>query len=368
MCSPEFRRFPELPAELRLQIWQEACLAFPTSRRYLQYVTVQKNYYDNEAVAIPCNWPSWPRSLSQNTNRSAYFLNGGLWKACKESRQVIATYTEYHEWLEKHRRPGWDTMEDRGEPPAPATIDYNGEGGEKCRMLVNPSRDIFCIKVDDWQSIHRGYIKMQFIRYNDEDKHSVQRWSLDEYQRLFKEPKVKHIALEFDPSWVADIPDSFVDMKRENSARGYLVDWLSKNADTTRYDGRSSIIDKEAKWIAKRSVQTVCQDFDTEYVEIGWSAVADTSYEGLSPSAAAFMNKICHYQNDIYPWRESVNGWVCSWGPYFGLDINLVVRRDNEVKETIWSCPGECDRDGWCMCSSDETKRRQERLAQRVEP
>ena len=88
---------------------------------------------------------------------------------------------------------------------------------------------------------------MPFIRYNDEDKHSIQRWSLDEYQRLFKEPKIKHIALEFDPSWVTDIPDSYVDMKRENSARGYLVDWLHTNANTKHYDTSLSIIDKEAK-------------------------------------------------------------------------------------------------------------------------
>ena len=72
------------------------------------------------------------------------------------------------------------------------------------------------------------------------------------------------------------------------------------------------------------------------------------------------MNKIRHYENDIYPEPEIYDGWLGPWDPYFEDVINLIVRRDNEVKEPIWSCPGKCDRNRWCICSGDKTKRRQE--------
>ncbi|RBR18673.1 uncharacterized protein FIESC28_05950 [Fusarium coffeatum] len=366
MCSPYFRQFPELPAELRLQIWQEACLSFPPSRRGLQYVTVQQKDYDIEAAAIPCDWPSWPRSLSQNTNRSAYFLNGGLWKACKESRQVIAAHTEYYRWLQIHRQPIQDTRElIRRQPsssridlihilrdlplekaqnqqpsshhgPPPAIIDYDGEGGEECRMLVYPSRDMFCIKVDDWKPLRRGRypdIQMPFIRYNDDDEDYFQWWSHNRYRSLFKQPNIQDIALEFDPSWVTDIPDFYLDMMRENSARGYLVDWLYENAILC--DEGLSIIDDEAKWFAKRPAETVYRDFDTEYIKISWEDVADYTYEGHSPNAAAFMNKIRHYEDDIYPEPESYGYILGPWGPYFRDVINLVVCRDNEASDVV---------------------------------
>lgn len=363
MCSPYFRQFPELPAELRLQIWQEACLAFPPSHRGLHYVTVQ----DNAAVALPCSWPTWPRSLSHGINRSAYFINGGLWKACKESREVIAKHTDYYQWHEIHTQAIQDSRElvhrqpRLGHRPPPAIVDHNGEGGEECRMLISPTRDMFCLKVDDWHSICEGLhpdIKMPFMHFNYDDASYAQLVLYHRYQSLFKQPELQDIALEFDPSWITDIPDFYLDMKWENSARGYLVCWIYENA---RLYGESlSIIDKEAKWFAKGSVETIYRDFDTEYVRIGWDDVADSTYEPRSSSAAAFMNKIRHYENDIYPEPEIYDGWLGPWGPYFEDVIGLIVRRDNEVKEPIWSCPGKCDRNRWCICSGDKTKRRQE--------
>jgi hypothetical protein len=248
-----------------------------------------------------------------------------------------------------------------GYGPPPAIIDYDGEGGEECRMLVYPSRDMFCIKVDDWHSIRRGHhpdIQMPFIRFNDDDADYFQWWSHNRYQSLFEQPDLQDIALEFDPSWMTDIPDFYLDMIYENSARGYLVHWVYENAKL--YHESLSIIDKEAEWFAKSPVETVYRDYDTEYVKISWDDVADHTYPGLSPSASAFMHKISHYTNDIYPEPESPGGWMGYWGPDIEDVINLVCR-DNEVKQPIWSCPSQCDSIGWCICSGGKTKRRQEK-------
>jgi len=198
---------------------------------------------------------------------------------------------------------------------------------------------------------------MPFLHFNYDDASYAQLVLYHRYQSLFEQPDLQDIALEFDPIWVTDIPCFYLDMMWENSARGYLVHWVYENA---KLDGESlSIFDKEAKWFAKGPVETVYRDFDTEYVKISWDDVADYTYEGRSPCASAFIKQISHYANDIYPEPESPGGWMGYWGPEFENVINLVVRRDNEVQEPIWSCPSKCDRIGWCICNGDKTKRRQ---------
>ncbi|KAH7174041.1 uncharacterized protein B0J16DRAFT_419256 [Fusarium flagelliforme] len=343
MCSPYFRQFPELPAEIRLQIWQEACLAFAPSQRGLHYVTVQ----DNKAVALPCSWPTWPRSLSQRTNRSAYFINGGLWKACKESREVIARYTGYYKWLEIHEKAIQDSRElvypelvrrqpSSGHGPPPAIIDYNGEGGEECRMLVYPSRDMFCIKVDDWHSIRPARhpdLQMPFIRV-DEGNYA-ERLLHDRYELLFEQPSLQEIALEFDPSWAIDVPYSISQMADENSARGYLANWLIGNVDHWHYAEGLSIIDKEAKWVADGSKysKTAYRDFDTEYVKVSWYDILDHTRDGISPSSLVFLEKIHNYEHYLYTDAQSRYGWLGGRGPDIENVISVLVRRDNEVKD-----------------------------------
>lgn len=157
-----------------------------------------------------------------------------------------------------------------------------------------------------------------------------------------------------------DIPFFVGDMRDENSARGYLADWLSENASPwLDVEGSLSIIDNKAKWFARGPVNTVFRDFDTEYVKVSWDDVADYTCEGVHPSAYAFVQKIRHYMYDIQDTPDSPDAWYAPWRRDIEDIINLLVRRDNEVKEPIWSCPGKCDKNRWCICSGDKTKRRQ---------
>ena len=230
-------------------------------------------------------------------------------------------------------------------------------------MLVYPSRDMFCIKVDDWGSICRERhpdIQIPLIRYNaDVDKYA-QLKEHEVYQALFKKQDLQDIALEFDPSWMTDIPHYVGDMADDNSARGYLANWLLENANPwLDKEGGLSIIDKEAKWFANGSVETVYRDFDTEYVKVSWDDVADQRHERVNPSAYTFVQKIRHYVYDIHSMLESPGGWTGAWGSDVEDMISLLVRRDNEVKEPIWSCRTQCDAMGWCICNNTKKIRRQ---------
>ena len=84
MDTSSFHKFSELPTELRLQIWETACSQIITAYYYcgLQYVDI----YHHQAIV--------PTQVSlEKKNRSAYMFDTGLWKACKESKEVITKHT-----------------------------------------------------------------------------------------------------------------------------------------------------------------------------------------------------------------------------------------------------------------------------------
>ena len=90
-----FDKFPELPTDLRLRIWEAACCHVVTTSTYsgLQYIDVRDH---RVVVSTSCSWSeSQGQSNSGRKNRSAYLYDSGLWKACKESKDIIAKHTTF---------------------------------------------------------------------------------------------------------------------------------------------------------------------------------------------------------------------------------------------------------------------------------
>ncbi|KAL4728970.1 hypothetical protein ACLX1H_003376 [Fusarium chlamydosporum] len=301
MAVSVFHPFPRLPVELRLRIWEAACAGSTDSHRNLQYIDVR----NGEGVPIPCNWPKAPGQMSTTKiNRSAYLIDGGLWRACKESREVIAKCTHLEEWIKKHKQAivdfgyYYDLSADRSErlkclekynpnrsggneSPHPATID-TCEGEEECRMLAYPFNDLFCIQVEDWIDIRHVshptiYMSLNRNRRNDhEDDHEDDYESDDEdcfVEPTIQELRLKNFALEFDSSWLMDLPDHIYWLSDENSARGYLAYLLKEKAGYLSFDfdiEREGIwlIDKEAEWFndADKHHDTVYRDCDGEFI------------------------------------------------------------------------------------------------------
>ncbi|KAM0227213.1 hypothetical protein ACHAP5_012222 [Fusarium lateritium] len=372
MALSVFHPFARLPLELRLQIWEAACVGSSASHRGLQYIDVR----NNKVVSIPCNWPKAPGQIfTTEINRSAYLIDGGLWKACKESREVIAKSTHFEDWVRIQKRAIFDfkyfdkysaDWSGGNESPHPASID-TCEGEEECRMLVYPANDIFCIRVADWTDVQQQdpdpEIYTSLFRYkkndDDDDDEDDVGWSL--LQKLY----LKNIALEFDSSWLLDLPDSIFWLADENSARGYLTKLLKQKAYHYNPDDRFNprregiwIVDKEAKWFNNddEHYDTVYRDCDGEYVEVRCDRfVHDYPSKGADPNATIFLKKLDHLGfEDCYIAEESPGGWMGPYNPEAGGIARILVRRDNEVKELTGKCKRKCYRLGWCICSDDE--------------
>ncbi|RFN48980.1 hypothetical protein FIE12Z_6828 [Fusarium flagelliforme] len=266
---------------------------------------------------MPDNWSQSPGT--SDSSRSAFLIDGGLWRACKESREAIAKHTRFYNWARVHEQAiAIDPLDNcRGDwaggdnSTHPAFIE-TCEGEEQCRVLVYPHRDIFCIQVDDWKSLQRGIfdsdLEMTFVHSNS---HCVP-------PRIV----VANIAVKFDDSWLENIPNCLSRLQGEISARGFFGSLLLEYHRNLGYLDALWIIDKDAWWYDTLSQDhdTVYRDGDEEYVEVDWSHIVH-----FRPSASTFMKKIDGFLID-YPGLGGLN-YPSNLRP---RDVfRLLVRRDH---------------------------------------
>ncbi|KAH7174042.1 uncharacterized protein B0J16DRAFT_389925 [Fusarium flagelliforme] len=376
MDTSSFHKFPQLPTELRLQIWEAACSHVLTTTYYcgLQYVDI----YHRQAIV--------PKQVSfEKQNRSAYMLDSGLWKACKESKEVIAKHT----YLNKNvviREQSLDELAQStrrtkrsGRPSEKYTADWlkpqalarecpvliRSREDEECFLFVHPDVDVFCIKVDNWLALQHDELPWPSIEL------SVRRRPY----KVYPPNIVTKIALLYDPSWATDLPNPLYNLPYEDSARGYLAYLIQQRvADAVRF-GRKElyIIDKEAKWfpiIYKEAEwlwtpplyfqrQVLYWDCDAEYVEVKWFQVAPRYNGSDRVDAAGFIHKLdtlvrrMHEATYVYGPKVPCL-WVSGNDDPLTTTIKLLVRRDNQVKHTNLDCQPTCHRIGWCVCSEEE--------------
>ncbi|KAH7198314.1 uncharacterized protein B0J16DRAFT_314620 [Fusarium flagelliforme] len=344
MTSKMFDLFPRLPTELRLKIWKEACRTISPNEYGIQYIDFRRD----GVAPLPCNWSQASTEQSpRGTNSSAYLIDGGLWTACKESREVIVKHTYYDFWMEvqheaiSEKEPfRWychqENLSRWEKVPIPATIDLETVG-QRWHMLAYPQQDIFCIKAKDWKSTRKELRKYQ-LSINIIEK----------------------VAFEFDQMWMQNLPKEFSTLTRERkSARGCwarrLYDALGNNQPDLW------IIDKSAKWIrcSNQNYDTIYHDCEGEYVEVKWKDVFDHIGDGTSASASAFIKSPClhwgqvdeHLQWEL--WRlRSLDYLVRRF--HMQDFVKLLVRRDNEVMPPQRRCRKECYDIGWCVCHGGE--------------
>ncbi|KAF4465911.1 tetracycline resistance [Fusarium albosuccineum] len=317
--APIFHQFSRLPAELRMQIWEEAC--FPRHLLGIHYFALDER---KELIFNPSSYLS---------KRSASCWDGGLWMACKESRAVVGNHSQIEKWNKVRLRadrecknPGRLVGKEEAIPGVVATQ----EGHEARHLMVYPSQDIFCVTANNtnWESL-------------------LSSWD------------VKNIALEFEPSWILDFPRDLFDLNDGKSSRGFLAQVLINMALSHSWSAVFWLIDKSARWRARpdRDISTVFSDSDGEYVEIDWSEIysggedesdirSDGDYESKIQSDAEcespivqFINKLAEFDEQI--WLLLIDGLIV-WGDIEASDwwrytfsikesIRLLVRRDNQV-------------------------------------
>lgn len=363
MASSTFHPFARLPVELRLHIWETACFASTPSERCVQYVTAK----NRRVISMPCHWHRTHEGTPlEEDNKSAYLIDGGLWRACKESRGVIARQSHYYDWLRIQNEAirtrqyfstfsaDWDGGEDDVHPGLIETCEVE----EECRMLVSPARDIFCIEADSWTA----------LQHDEDDKSELEMsfttsklYNKGKIPSLWDPLCVSNIALEFDRSWFGtfgnDMPDYMDDVRFENSTRGYFGYLLYKHAKQTLAFQNLWIIDRNIKWFDEHSQDhdTIYRDYDTDYVEIKWSAVIHLESDEIRANSADFMYRVEHWLQEY-------------WGDYTTLEnpepkdiFRLLVRRDNKVEDPRIgrepSAVTHAEEFGWVVFDVDESDR-----------
>ena len=247
--APLSHPFPNLPYQLRLLIWEAACLEHCQRRRGFHYVTDVSN-----GVVSPLDY-NWDESKPKN--RSMYLWDAGLWTACRESREVVFRHwgkqprptNDYEKGLCQSEeeinlircRIGPDEKDhaDWGFFVLPSRIDH-----EHWRQIVHLCNDIFCITTDDWES-------------------------LNHYGRGWGFPP-ESMVLEFDPSWneafakrPRDSPD-----KNFSGSLNFLIKLLYHKASET-IDYKTKIIDRHAEWSSRHPpIGPTFHGCDGEYIEM----------------------------------------------------------------------------------------------------
>ncbi|OBS28431.1 hypothetical protein FPOA_02369 [Fusarium poae] len=350
-----FHPFSRLPFELRQQIWEEACLPSGPLERGIQYLFLTAD----GLVASPRNWSQTSKQdPSDLRNKSAYLIDGGLWNACKESRQVIEKHKNFEEWVHLRNqaidedesfnsyKAGWDSGTSAIHP---ATIE---DGTEDWHMLTYPGQDIFCYKLDATMPVTEEIKDMglytPFIRNSD--------W----YSCQPQPPD--NIAFEFDQRWMEDSKMWYHYMQEEQSVRGYWALLLEEQLNRNEPRRTLWIIDKNAKWFERSPERDtiIYRDYDEDYVEVDWDDVPDSTGDGASLSASAFFDRFwtANYLDLRGIFRYSTSYYLhCGYesdeeAQTFELKsrVKLLVRRDNQVKEPTWECWDKCNQQGWCIC------------------
>jgi hypothetical protein len=271
-------------------------------------------------------------------------------------------------WLNWEYSADWPGGEDAVRP-AIVTI---REDDERWHTMVYPTRDIFCIRTDNWLSIYGYPYAPQLYIPTNVFGVDVQRF-------------IKNIAIEYDPTWSLDFPMTLDRLSRENSSRGYLAKLLIDRASNRHRDGPENIwlIDKEARWTRypskwipdieelqevpapRQDITTVYRDCHADYIEISWDHSTARRADDY-PSSKAFITKFAmRFDSELF--------YTCwhvihpnSFGPGYHFNameaykrfaveraVKLLVRADNEVKPNTTSCKTKCHDIGWCLCSED---------------
>ncbi|KAF5697761.1 hypothetical protein FGLOB1_12546 [Fusarium globosum] len=260
MSRSTFHPFPNLPVEIRLQIWENACFDWKSGRFGLHYIKLNEN---RQLAPLNCEWQTaGPR------NRSAYLWHAGLWTACKESRDIAAKH-----WINQ----GWPDIQENTkdksvgdviwfDTPFPhpiilrtALVHRKGDY-EPWHQVADMNQDIFCVTAASWEPLVRSWKPLLLEAEDEWGRHMT--WD------------ITNIAVEFDPSWYQTIknfsPDNRV--KDYPPSLAFLIRLLLDQAHNKKHRKAVQLIDKNVLWHNDNKALAPCRlmyvDCDHEYFEV----------------------------------------------------------------------------------------------------
>ncbi|KLO90907.1 Uncharacterized protein LW93_207 [Fusarium fujikuroi] len=196
----EFERFPELPRELRDHIWSMAVRddrpgvhVFGQYDEAERHKSVSRFLRSGDVVSGTWAAPSWSRYFENldkdrsDENISAYLIDGGLWTACHESRLIMEKRYEQSKRKPSHKEtyPVHDRTKEVFKKATTGCFD----GTPLDLMTVFPHRDLFVFQFTDLQKVDWCFMGFEA--------------SMATAAEGFR--GVKHVALEYNPKWSAEL-------------------------------------------------------------------------------------------------------------------------------------------------------------------
>lgn len=305
MSTSTFHKFSELPYELRRQVWDSAIR--PSEYGGLHHFVIkgpdELDKSTSKNFTVLWNQGSPPKAgsysvaveklgkqgdspaLDNPVHRSAYLWDAGLWTACYESREAMMDHFKLRQWrqgreelISRFRKFDSGTFESFFRPkreywdlPSMQTVDQEAQ---EWPLLVNTYRDLFCLTFPNWPL--------------EIDLPSVF-WNLYFPSNHYGHGPIRYLAIEFDPSWNLNFPNSYSQLLEEPSARGFLAR-VVKDCTNEELECFIWLIDRSVRVPRQRqkTEPNVFYDCGTAYIEADCRRI-DWDDDGLSQSAGAFF-------------------------------------------------------------------------------
>ncbi|KAF5989762.1 hypothetical protein FBULB1_607 [Fusarium bulbicola] len=320
-CS--FRPFPKLPAELRIQIWDAACLSYDLySPRGIgmHYIDVDPSADGNTLWA--CHKST--ADAVDGDDHSACLVHA-LLTACKESGDAVSRYLNDF-------RYGYMSLPSAGLPVR--------ENGRVWHAPVCPAKDIFCIKSQTW--------KWKALDGNDTPwRVAIPRVSSTGPQNVY----IGKIAFEFDLTWNIDLRGNYYDLASENSARGSFSRFFYSAFFKYTTEPGVYLIEKSGQWTSYISSDHIdessyCTDYDTDYslVQPYYRFFGCKNWhesDGAFANVRRFIDKLEELYEVCEPGRPNTKHdhyveWQWVRPDYKSSDCILYIARwDKEIKDCV---------------------------------
>ncbi|KAF5716057.1 hypothetical protein FGLOB1_2750 [Fusarium globosum] len=299
MSATTFHPFPDLPMEIKLQILMTACTesTFPGhlspdqgGLHYVNVDTIRTGGGDLLTLRVLDK-----QDLNDDagiSNKSEYMRNGGLWGACKLSRAIITVKTIFmrHKLIDAHQH-------DVGS----LAILPSRNSDEPHVYMVYPQQDIFCIRTGNWKSLPESFEQCNTGLPSFDPLSSA----------IIPTPT---LAVEFDSSWIVDLPETLDELKAENSPRGLVATWMEGVASGWVQTPQLYLIDKGTLFVSQTpGYSPVYHDCDGKYIRMYEEWCGDAVY--------AFIHALdqllpfeeygdLYHENTPDSWDEDAEQWL----------------------------------------------------------